>query len=736
MTAKQNCTDCETEIELRQRLAMQERRITRQETAAQVSRAASSTLELEQLIHDTVNLIRERFELYYAGLLEVDETGQWAILRAGTGEAGRQMLAQGYQLRVGSVSMIGWCLAQRQARVALDVQQDSIHLQNPLLPDTRSELALPLISRDAVIGALTIQSVHVGAFNDADIAILQTMADQLANAIANARLYAQAQREITERLRIEAQLSTSKSQLEHLLSISPVVIYTCKTATPTALSFISDNVISLLGYPAATLRQQKEVLSALPHPDDLPVLQTARQILLQQGQHTVEYRLRHANGAYRWINDRQRLVYDAQQRPVEIVGCWIDITEQKTTDEALRRLNRELLLLNRASRVLAATLDLDQVLTMVMQEMQRLLGVSACSVWLTDPHTGDLICRHASGPYSEPVLGLRMRSGCGLVGWVSASGDIAVVDDLEQDPRHCKEIAQLTQLTPRSALCVPLRSKDRNIGVLEVVDTAPNRFNSADVELLEPLAAMAAIAIENARLYEQARLDMSTKSILLDEINHRVKNNLTSIMGILALEMQHAFTGPQDFQEALRDIQSRIQSITTTHSLLAEAQWRPLPLVRLVTEIIHVALSASPIRQYIKVQVQSDESDLGTNEMLISPQQATALAIIINELSTNSIKHAFMERQQGRIVLHIHHEDVAEKQLITLTYHDDGPGWPQEVLNGTKSNIGLRLIRMTVASPLRGQLQLCNDQGAVTVITFNLLPFSANLGLSVQEEEE
>jgi signal transduction protein with GAF and PtsI domain len=90
--------------------------------------------------------------------------------------------------------MIGWSVAHRQARIALDVGAEAVHFQNPFLPDTHSEMALPLVSRDEVIGALTVQSVIRRAFSDEDITVLQTMADQLANAIGNARLY-----ETTER---------------------------------------------------------------------------------------------------------------------------------------------------------------------------------------------------------------------------------------------------------------------------------------------------------------------------------------------------------------------------------------------------------------------------------------------------------------------------------------------------------------------------------------------------------
>jgi PAS domain S-box-containing protein len=164
------------------------------QTAAEVSRAASAVLDLDDLIRQVVTLVRDRFNLYYAGLFLVepdpeDAAVQWAVLKAGSGEAGMRMVEQGHRLQVGGTSMIGWCVANREARIALDVGRDAVRRPHPMLPDTRSELALPLISRGDVIGALTIQSAQEAAFSSEDITVLQALADQLANAIANARLY-------------------------------------------------------------------------------------------------------------------------------------------------------------------------------------------------------------------------------------------------------------------------------------------------------------------------------------------------------------------------------------------------------------------------------------------------------------------------------------------------------------------------------------------------------------------
>lgn len=174
------------------------RRLTLQlQTAAQISRTATSVLDPDELVRQVANLVRERFDLYYVGLFLVDESGQRAELRAGTGEAGRQMLEQGHHLKVGGGSMVGWCTAHAQARIALTVDEKADRSDH-LLPETRSEMVLPLISRDRVIGALDLQSTKREALPQEDIAVLQVVADQVAVAIDNAQLFAETQASLEE----------------------------------------------------------------------------------------------------------------------------------------------------------------------------------------------------------------------------------------------------------------------------------------------------------------------------------------------------------------------------------------------------------------------------------------------------------------------------------------------------------------------------------------------------------
>ena len=163
-----------------------------------VGRAASSILDPDELIARTVNLITDRFGYYYAAIFLLDPTRQWAELKDATGEAGKTLKAQGHRLEVGGKSMVGTTINTGQARIALDVGTESVRFNNPLLPDTHSEIALPLIVGDRTIGALDVQSTQAAAFAEQDIITLQGMVNQVAIALENARLFQETQTSLDE----------------------------------------------------------------------------------------------------------------------------------------------------------------------------------------------------------------------------------------------------------------------------------------------------------------------------------------------------------------------------------------------------------------------------------------------------------------------------------------------------------------------------------------------------------
>jgi GAF domain-containing protein/HAMP domain-containing protein len=181
-----------------ERTAALARRSVQLEASAQIAREAAAILDVDRLMDTTVRLISERFRFYHAGIFLLDERGAYAVLQAASSEGGQRMLAKGHQLKVGEVGIVGYAAGTGMPRIALDVGADAVFFDNPDLPDTRSEMALPLVVGERVIGVLDVQSTEEAAFSDEDVATLQTVADQVALAIEHARLLDESQRALQE----------------------------------------------------------------------------------------------------------------------------------------------------------------------------------------------------------------------------------------------------------------------------------------------------------------------------------------------------------------------------------------------------------------------------------------------------------------------------------------------------------------------------------------------------------
>jgi GAF domain-containing protein len=189
------------------------------QAATEVSAASSSILDTEELMIAAVNLIQERFALYYVGIFLIDPTTHEARLRAGTGEPGRIQLEREHKLIVGGHSLIGGATADGQPRIVQDVTENKEWRPNPLLPETRSELAMPMRVRGQIIGALTVQSTEPNEFTAELVQVLQTMADQLAIAIENAQLLAQSE----ARARRQLILNEVSTQLHRSANVDTII---------------------------------------------------------------------------------------------------------------------------------------------------------------------------------------------------------------------------------------------------------------------------------------------------------------------------------------------------------------------------------------------------------------------------------------------------------------------------------------------------------------------------------
>jgi len=156
--------------------------------ASFISHQTAALQDLQSLLNAVVDLVTDQFGFYHAGIFIVNESGETAILQAASSEGGKTMIEKGHSLQVGTQGIVGYTASQKKPRIALDVGTDAVYFNNPDLPKTRSEVALPLIIRNKVIGVLDIQSDQPSAFNLEDIDVLQTLADQVAVGIENSRL--------------------------------------------------------------------------------------------------------------------------------------------------------------------------------------------------------------------------------------------------------------------------------------------------------------------------------------------------------------------------------------------------------------------------------------------------------------------------------------------------------------------------------------------------------------------
>jgi len=190
------------------------------QTSAEISQETSTTLDRDELLKHAIQLVRDRFNFYHASVFLLDPSKEYAVIQESTGEAGRQMISEGHQLKVGSKSVIGYVTEHKKPLVVNDVQADPTHRFNPLLPETRAELGLPIMLGDTLLGALDVQSTTPYAFSPDDIEVLQILANQLAVAITNANLFAETQEHLAQHRLIHhvTTVSASSTNIEDALS--------------------------------------------------------------------------------------------------------------------------------------------------------------------------------------------------------------------------------------------------------------------------------------------------------------------------------------------------------------------------------------------------------------------------------------------------------------------------------------------------------------------------------------
>ncbi|MFN8454416.1 MAG: GAF domain-containing protein [Anaerolineae bacterium] len=269
---------------------------------------------------------------------------------------------------------------------------------------------------------------------------------------------------------------------------------------------------------------------------------------------------------------------------------------------------QELKTLNEIGQAITSTLDLKKTLTLITSHATHLMKVAAASVVLRDDEAEEVWFAAASGEGSEAVIGLRMALGQGIAGWVAAQGEPVIVPDVYADQRFFRDMDKSSGFTTQAIVCVPLQSKGRTIGAIEVMNKKAGEFSKDDLALLQALAAPAAAAIENARLYEeqadtirrlaetQSQLVQSAKLAgvgqLAAGIAHEINNPLTTIIGLTSLLLDTST--PPDEGERLEDLQ-----------LINQEAWRARDIVR---RLLNFARTDTPKRQPTDLNQLIEES--------------------------------------------------------------------------------------------------------------------------------
>ncbi len=567
----------EDTTERRRLMADLEDRALQLQTAAEVARAASSILDPEELIQRVVDLARERFDLYYAGLFLVDRTGEWtgepdrwAVLQAGTGEAGRQMMAAEHKLEIGGDSMIGWCVAYNRARIALDVGEEAVRFDNPFLPETRSEMALPLISRGEAIGAMTIQSTQPAAFDEQDIVILQTMSDQLANAIENARLFKERERRVAEQT-IVSQIGQELSAALELDELLNVVYQQVSRVFDTTNFYIATyqegepEWVSALHYE----RGEQQPVAHYPVSSGLTgyIIRNRRMLCLsnveenrafhqQQGSEAIGEPAKSWLGVPLIAADKVVGVMGVQSYEIEnlyhqqhvtlfstIADQVANAIENARLYEEVRSRAERLAVINRIGSAVSAVLDLDELVETVRQEVVTVFEPDAFFVAFYEEgdKTLHFVLREEDG---ERLPSDRRSLGEGLTTTVVLEKSPLLIQNFEQEKDRLPPAKLWGTEAPPTWLGVPICIGERVLGVISVQSYRAYAYGEEEQLLLSTIADQVAVALETQQLYAQeqerrqqaeavARIGQTLVSTLeLDAALPAVLEQSAQIMGV------------------------------------------------------------------------------------------------------------------------------------------------------------------------------------------------------------
>ncbi|MCG8349422.1 MAG: PAS domain S-box protein, partial [Chloroflexales bacterium] len=350
-----------------------------------------------------------------------------------------------------------------------------------------------------------------------------------------------------------------------------------------------------------------------------------------------------------------------------------DITRRKQIEESLRRYAERLQALHEIEQAVLSAQSPVAIAQAALRHLHQLIPFPSISVAEFDLRTRQgwpLAVQHNGQP-SEPLMGRFPITHFKKELQILQRGEISISDDLSIFNFPDAVMQRFQEMGVRIHVAVPLFFQNQLVGSLNLGLETLDTLTEDNTAIVREVASSLAIAIRQSHLYEQTRRDAETKATLLHEVNHRVKNNLSAIIGLLYAEQRRSGMERQPlYQAIINELVSRVQSLAAVHSLLSATAWHSIKLSELAHQIIHLAVRVIPHN----IPVVIDVSD---SSITVSPDQAHNLALVINELATNTVKYALPD-QHGSVRIFVRITLV--DQEIRLEFRDNGIGYPREVL--------------------------------------------------------
>jgi len=519
LTSRLQAQSHDLEDQVNQRTASLERKAIQLETTAEIARLASEMLDPSELMSKAVNLIQARFGFYHASIFLLDETGLWANLVASTGEAGKALISQHHRLAAGSASIIGWVTANRLPRVTMDVADDPFYFRNPLLPETRSEMTVPLVVGTRLLGALDVHSTVPKAFQEDDIRAIEAIATELAIAIDSARLILETQRQL-ERFESSYRDLARQSWRRIARSTGGKDI----RIGPPEISTLEDDAGYKTSYDAEAKRTP--VLS-----DDGRELSVPVQM---RGEVIATITARKPDEEDPWSEEDVALLSAVSNQTALALESARQYTEE-------HRRVAELEVVNRVSQAVSQHLRLDSLYRVVHAQINQVLGETDMYIGLYVREEEKLRFPYVSEsrevikvdplPLEDGLPALIIRTRQPLL--------------LQQDTeRRVKALGtDAEDKVARSWLGIPLITGDDILGVIVVQDfEQEERFSEDDAALMTTIASQVATALQNAQLMEQIQRT-ARRERLIREIASKVRRapDMKAILSTTARELNRAF---------------------------------------------------------------------------------------------------------------------------------------------------------------------------------------------------